>query len=215
MTPEKKLELFFEVYPEDEIAKGTTIISRENEPSGMFYLSHGFIRQYAKSPKGEILYLHVYKPGSCFPLMWLFTGAEHKYYYEAVTKVSIRKAPVNEIREFIAKQPDVLEYFTSRLLMGIDGLLTRLESLVLDTAYKKTARLFIFFARTFGKVDGKGAYIDVPLSHKQIAAWIGTARETATLTAEALKKKGLIRYINRRYSIPNLENLFKEVNLEE
>jgi CRP-like cAMP-binding protein len=212
MEPDKILEIFFEKYPAEKYPKNTLILNQEDEPEGMYYLTGGYVRQYAKSPKGEILYLHVFRPGSCFPMMWLLTDVKHRYFYEAITPVSVKKAPAEAVMKLMDRHPEILEYFTERLLLGMNGLLTRLESLVLDTAYTKTALLFIFFARMFGKREGKKVYIDIPLSHQQIGTWIGTARETATLAAEALRRKGFIRYRNRRYDIPDLSALEKEIS---
>ena len=51
----------------------------------------------------------------------------------------------------------------------------------------------------------------IPLTHKEIAAWIGTTRETASLQIETLKKKNLIQY-NRRYIIvPDISRLSREI----
>lgn len=177
----------------------------------MYYLEDGYIRQYGSTTDGEVLFMHIYKPGSCFPLMWLFNDTPNRYYFEAVTDVTLRLAPASKVKEYFLGHIDVLEYFMERILLGLDGLLSRLESLVLDTAYAKTALLFLYLARSFGEENIGGAKIVMPLSHKQIASWIGTVRETASLQAEILKKKGLIQYTRRRYIVPSVAKLEKEV----
>jgi hypothetical protein len=83
----------------------------------MYYLKEGYVRQYAKSPKGDLLYLHIYKPGSFFPLMWLYTDLEVRYFYETITTTRVVKAPMPDIKEFISKNPDIAEYFVSKLLL--------------------------------------------------------------------------------------------------
>src|SRR4030042_3089715 len=137
MEPDKILEIFFGNYPAQQYPKNTLIISQDEEPQGMYYLTEGYIRQYAKSSKGEILYVHVFRPGSCFPMMWLLTDVKHRYYNEAISSVTLKKAPVEAVKKLLDRHPEILEYFTERLLLGINGLLTRLDSLVLDTAYTK------------------------------------------------------------------------------
>jgi CRP-like cAMP-binding protein len=212
MNPDDLLRVFFEQYPEAKFKKGSKILNAGQDPDGMYFLTDGFVRQYAVSPLSGVLYLHVYKPGSCFPLMWLINETSNRYHYEAMTNVIMKRAPTDKVKDFILRSDDLLEHFTSRLLMGMDGLLARMESLVLDDAYAKTVFLFWYFAKSFGRRDGKRVYIDVPLSHREIAGWIGTARETASLQAEVLKEKGIISYSGKRYIVSDINKLDQEVD---
>jgi CRP-like cAMP-binding protein len=212
MNPEDLLRVFFDEYPEGKFRKGSKILAAGEDPEGMYYLVDGYVRQFAISPTNEILYLHVYKPGSCFPMMWLINETSNRYHYEAMTNVIMKRAPTEKVKQFILRSDDMLGFFTSRLLLGMDGLLARMESLVLDDAYTKTVLLFWYFAKSFGIKDGQKMTIEVPLSHREIAAWIGTARETASLQAEILKKKGIISYSGKHYVISNVVKLDKEID---
>jgi CRP-like cAMP-binding protein len=211
MNPEELLRVFFDEYPEAKFKKGSQILHSGEDPEGMYYLIDGFVRQYAASPSREILYLHVYKPESCFPMMWLINETANRYNYEAMTNVIMKRAPTSKVKQFIARNDEMLEFFTRRLLLGMDGLLTRMESLVLDDAYAKTVLLFWYFAKSFGKRDARKIIIDVPLSHREIASWIGTARETASLQAEVMKEKGIITYSGKHYVIADVNRLDKEL----
>jgi CRP-like cAMP-binding protein len=212
MNPDDLLRVFFDQYPEGKFKRGSKIMSAGEDPEGMYYLIDGYVRQYAISPNQEILYLHVYKPGSCFPLMWLINETSNRYHYEAMTNVLMKRAPTDKVKQFILKSDEMLEHFTSRLLLGMDGLMARMESLVLDDAYTKTVMLFWYFAKSFGRRDGRRIIIDVPLSHREIASWIGTARETASLQAETMKEKGIISYSGKRYVIADVNRLDKELD---
>jgi CRP/FNR family transcriptional regulator, cyclic AMP receptor protein len=211
MIEEDFLRIFFEDYPTTTYKKGSLILTSDEEPEGMYYLKSGFIRQYAKKADGSILYLHIYRPGSCFPLMWLFNDTRNRYNYEAMTEVVLRKAPTEKVKAFIGNHPDIMEHFLSRILLGLDGLMARMESLVLDSAYAKTILLFWYFGKTFGVKEGNKIKIAVPMSHREIALWIGTARETASVITEQLKEKGIISYRGKHYEISNVIALEREV----
>jgi CRP-like cAMP-binding protein len=212
MIEEDFLRIFFDDFPTTTYKKGSLILSSDEEPEGMYYLQKGFIRQYAKKADGSILYLHIYRPGSCFPLMWLFNDTKNRYNYEAMTEVVLRKATNTKVKAFIGNHPDIMEHFLSRILLGLDGLLARMESLVLDSAYAKTILLFWYFGKTFGEKEGNRIKINVPMSHREIALWIGTARETASVVTEQLKKKGLITYRGKQYEISDVVMLDKEIS---
>jgi CRP-like cAMP-binding protein len=212
MIEEDFLRIFFDDYPTTTYKKGSLILSSDEEPDGMYYLKSGYVRQYAKKADGSILYLHMYRPGSCFPLMWLFNDTKNRYNYEAMTEVVLRKAPSVKVKAFIGIHPEITEYFMSKILLGLDGILARMESLVLDSAYTKTVLLFWYFGKTFGVKEGNTVKINVPMSHREIALWIGTARETASVVTEQLKRKGIINYRGKQYEISDVAMLDKEVS---
>ena len=212
MIEEDFLRIFFDDFPSVTYKKGSCILCADEDPEGMYYLQSGFVRQFAKKSDGSILYLHIYRPGSCFPLMWLFNETENRYEYEAMTEVVIRKAPAAKVKAFIEKHPEIMEHFMSKILLGLDGILARMESLVLDSAYKKTVLLFWYFGKTFGVKEGNTIRIDVPMSHREIAQWIGTARETASVVTEQLKHKGIVGYRGKHYTILDVATLDKEAS---
>lgn len=210
MIEDDFLRIFFDDFPSTIYKKGSLILLSDEEPEGMYYLVKGYIRQYAKKADGSMLYLHIYRPGSCFPLMWLFNETKNRYTYEAMSEVVLRKAPTEKVKAFLAIHPEIMEQFMSKILLGLDGILARMESLVLDSAYAKTVLLFWYFAKTFGVKEGNTVKISVPMSHREIALWIGTARETASVVTEQLKQKGIIAYRGKQYEISDV-TLFNRV----
>lgn len=179
-------------------------------PAGIFYLVKGLVRQYTVSPKGETLMVHVFHPGSFFPMLWALTGTANTYQYEAVNSADVYRAPKNDVLDFLSGHPEELWRFTKRLAGGMSGLLTRFEYVVFDGAYRKIVLLLVYFARRFAAVEDGVTVISVPLAHREIAAWIGTTRETASVQMETLKKRGLIKTRGRQLIIPSLAALERE-----
>jgi CRP-like cAMP-binding protein len=210
--PETKLRLFYDGHPAIKYKRGSQILVADENPEGMYYITEGFVAQYAKNAQGQVLFLHIYKPGSCFPLMWLFNTTPNRYSYEAVTEVELKRASTEDVKDFFNRHTDILEYFMSKILLGLDGLLARMESLVLDTAYTKTVLLFWYLTKTFGIKKEGTTIIDMPLNHQQISSWIGTARETASLQVETLRSKGILEYEGKRYRVKNIALLDGEVD---
>ncbi len=205
-----KTEKFFSAYSRIRYNKGEVILRAEEPPAGAMYLKAGLVRQFALSEKGEMLVLHTYRPGSFFPMTWVVNSTPNRHYFEALTPVEIWRAPKEDVLSFLEKHPEALFHFTSRLLFGVAGLLRRMEQLVLEDSYTKTVNLLDYYVKNFGKtVDGGAAAID--LTHREIAAWIGTTRETASIQVGALQKKGLVTYHKRKLIIPNPLALTREL----
>ena len=201
---------FFSSYPRQSFKRGQTIIGPGEQPAGVYFLAKGLVRQEAVSPKGEIFIINVFRPGAYFPMLWGIANVANGYHYEAATASDVHVAPRADVVSYLTDHPEELWRFTKRLLTGISGLLSRFEYLMFDTAYRKTILLLLYFARRFGqKEDGK-IVIPISLAHREIASWIGTTRETASIQMEMLKKKGLIFTRGRQIVIKSLGALEKE-----
>ena len=63
-------ETFFYRYPRISFKKGTMLIGADENPTGIFFIEKGFVKQYVVSPKGEVLMLTIFRPGAFVPLTW-------------------------------------------------------------------------------------------------------------------------------------------------
>jgi len=192
MTEDKLIRIFFEHYEAVEYKKGYRLISPIQKIKGMYYLEEGLVLQYAGKSNGLILNLHTYKPGSCFPMLWMINSVKNRYYFESITDITIRIAPEDECRNFLYKHPELVDYYLHKMTTGIGGLLIRMESLIFDSAYDRTNMLFEYLGRSFGKKTKDGIEIEFPLTHKRIAEWIGTTRETASIQVEKMVKDKIL-----------------------
>lgn len=210
MTAPQVVESFFSGYTRLQYKKGDMILRAGDTPSGVVYLQRGHVRMYALAATGDIVMLHIFKPGSFFPMMWAIAGDENRYYFDAATPVEAYRAPRQDVLAFFSRHPDALFDLTNRLLAGIQGLLVRIESLVFAAANTKTALLLLHFAKLFGTEHPDGTMLRIPLTHREIASWIGTTRETASLQMEQLKNEQIIYYRGRTIIITDMEQLKKQ-----
>lgn len=191
--------------------KGEMILRAEDQPHGVYYIEKGVVRQYIINGSGETLMLQLYRAGSFIPMTWIVNDTPNRYFFEAASPVSIRRAPKADFERFLALAPEVYHDFTKRLLTGVSGLWLRIEQLVLECAYAKAVLLILYYAHTFGTETPEGILFDLSPTHREIASWIGTTRETASLQVEALKKKKLLRTRGRQFIIPSLSALEREL----
>lgn len=205
------LETFFSRYTHLTYKKGDIILRAGDTPRGVLYLKKGYVRQYTVSQSGAIFVFHIFKQHSFFPMTWVVNDEPNRYYLEAVSPVEVWRAPKEAVRGFLHDCPLVTYDLTRRLLLGMSGLQRRMEYLVMDSAGKKTILLLLYLAHNLGENDGSHIVLPVPVTHREIAAWIGTTRETASLHVSILKKRGLVHYRRRRLVIPSLKRLEKEI----
>jgi len=209
----KKLTQFFERFVLLHFKKGEAILRPYDTPSGIFYLKSGFVRLYSISKKGEEFTLIIFKPGDIFPLRWAINDSSTGYYFDAAAPVSTWRVSKKEFIAFIEENPDVLLEVTSRVLTRLGGILQRMEYLVYGNADQKIASIILLCAERFGKeVDGK-TRIEVPLTHKDLANFVGISRETASIELKKFERSGLIESKNKMIIVKNRELLEKEALL--
>ncbi len=212
LTAVKNIDLFFSKYQPMAYKKGELILRAEDVPFGVYFLKSGFVRQYLLSPSGETFIVHIYKPGSFFPLTWILNDTPNVYHFEAMSPVVVVRAPKDVFLEFLKHHADVLFYATQRLALGLSGFVSRVAQLILDDAYTKTILLLLYYAENFGEKSKEGIMLTIPLTHREIASWIGTTRETASLQVETLVKKGLIMTKGRLLIVRDVSMLQKEIH---
>ena len=208
----RQVSKFFASAPEKSFSKGSIIINPEDNLEKVYYLTRGKVKQYVLSSSGEEIIIHIFRPGSFFPIMLVLGGATNRFYFQTLTKCKVRISTSREVVEFLKKEPASLYDLTVRFAKGLDGLTTRIESLLGEKAQDRIISLLLYLSEKFGKETHEGIKINLPLSHQEIAKWVGLERETVTRQLKALNAKGLIKYMRRKITVTDSKVLAKTIS---
>lgn len=188
------------------------VLRADDDPPGVLYLKSGFVRLYSISPNGQEITFNIYKPSTFFPMTWAIGNSPNTYFFEAITPVEVWRAPKDKFLEFIKKEPDLLFDLTRRVFLGMDGLLTEIEYLLFGNAHIKIASILFILARRFGiKKDNGDITIQLPVTHKSIANFVGLTRETTSKEIAKLENSGIVTRNQRFLIIKSLKRLKKEL----
>jgi CRP/FNR family transcriptional regulator len=209
---DKNIDSFFGQRQLLNFKKGEVILRPSDGIKSIFLLKNGLVRQFSVSKDGEELTVHIFKPGSYFPLMLALAGHGNKYYFEATSDTDVIKSPLDEVLSFVKKDGDVLFDLATRFAKGIVGLAERLEELTTGSIHYRLCSLLVYLAQRMGKQSKNGIEIEMELGHKDIAAWIGTTRETTSRQLEQLAKKKLISFKRGRVTVLDIMGLKLEAD---
>lgn len=215
VQPLQKLdEVFFTRFNSiNKFKKNQLILWPEVQPSGVFYVKSGFIRQYLISKDGKELTVNILKPETYFPIIWALNDTVNIYFYESLTDVILLKAPKDEVVKQLENNPGLLYDLTKRTLSGLDGITRTMEALVSGNAYEKVATVVLTLGKRFGKSkNNKKVIVDIPLTHRLIGTLAGLSRESTSLELEKLTRNKIISKKNRSIIITSMEKL-EEVSL--
>ncbi|KKQ75504.1 MAG: Crp/Fnr family transcriptional regulator [Candidatus Woesebacteria bacterium GW2011_GWB1_38_5b] len=186
---------FFTQFKEYKIAKDDIFLYAQNVPTGVFYLKRGFVRQYSISKEGKELTIHIYMPGSFFPLFWAINNEKPDYNLQALTFCTVCVSPKEQFLDWIKNNPKMLYSLSSRLLYGLSGLKKRVEVISLDNSSQRVISILKYLSDHFGKKSSNGHIKITPyFTHESIAALTGLTRERVSIEMKTLKNKNKINY---------------------
>lgn len=172
-------------------------------PRNAFILVSGLIKVYSINPAGEERTVALHGAGDLFPLPWIFGESSNTlFYYEALSDCELMTVDKKLLLEEMDKQPELLRPVFRHVVNNYTGLLLRVTALEQSRAAEKIGFTLYYLLFHYGKERRGGMYdIDLNLTQPMIASLVGLTRETTAINLNMLKRKGIITYTSRRYSI--------------
>jgi CRP/FNR family cyclic AMP-dependent transcriptional regulator len=171
---------------------GSVLYIEKQDPRGVFVVCAGEVKLSISSSAGKTLILRIAKAGEILGLMAVLANTPYE-----VTAETLRPSQVAFIRredflQLLAKHPDMHQGVVRQLTALYSGACEQLRTVGLSTsAPEKVARLLLEWSSE-GKQTKSGMQIKVPLTHEEIAEFVGTTRETVTRTLSEFKTKQLV-----------------------
>lgn len=203
------LNTFFLQFKPNKYKKGEILVRAGDDPSGIFYLTKGRVREYSISQNGDEFVVNIFKPIAFFPMSWAINNTQNDYFFEAMDDVEVIKAPREKVLQFIKSQPDVLFDLLSRVFKGMDGILQRMTYLMSGRAYTRLVTELLIEAKRFGKKEGDKVTLNS--TEKDIASQAGMSRETVSREFKILKEKGILTFARNEIIVPDIHKLEEEL----
>lgn len=202
-----RLDQIFKPYPKQRLENGTILYEPMEEISHLSYINSGIVKQYVLTSKGEEVVIHLYQKPSVMPILVVMAGKTNHTYFEAIDDVEIIKAPMVDVYDQILSEKECLSDFAHRFASAVYGLTSRIISLTTQQQKDQLHQLLHYFAGKQGHdQQSEWLVIKQPLTHGQIASWLGTARETVSRLFKQLEKEGKIKYQGKNLLIQTKMN---------
>jgi CRP/FNR family transcriptional regulator, cyclic AMP receptor protein len=180
-----------------------SILFMENERArGFFLVCSGEVKLSVSSKGGKTLILQMAKPGELIGLSAAMSGVPYEVTAEVLYPSQVVFVRTEDFQRFVHRFPEAYEAVIRQLNLQYGRACGQLRTIGLSTtAHEKLARLFLHWS-----ADAKPAkenQIRVPLTHEQIAACLGSTRETITRTLSDFKHKHLVTLRGTTVMIPD------------
>lgn len=186
---------------------GAVLFLEKQDPRGVFVLCAGEIKLSISSSEGRTLILRIARPGEILGLMAVMTDKPYEVTAETLHPCQIAYVRREEFRRFVAKHPEASQGVIRQLSSLYQGACDQLRTVGLSTsAPEKLARLLLDWSAGDKKTK-EGTQVKLPLTHEEIAEFIGTTRETVTRTLSEFKHRQLVALNGSTLMISNREVL--------
>jgi CRP-like cAMP-binding protein len=185
-------------------------IYHSNDPADALYLiARGRVKlcRIEDSTSREAV-IDILSAGSLFGESALYAaGPKREMCAIAYENSRLLRIPVGDFKTGMAENRELYDY-TFRL---IGQRLARAERLVadfaLDSIPARLEKLLLEFSRRYGVHELDGVLIDISLPHREIASIVGSTRESVTVRLNAMRREGIIDFVDRKILIKRPESL--------
>lgn len=201
---EEQMDEIMKVVNPTSYKKGETVYRDGEQSDSLYIVSSGKIRIYRLSESGKEQLVRILLPGDFTGELALFRESTHKAYAEAMTDTSVCMIRRDDLQAFLIDYPSIslkiLSEFSNRLDIS-ETQTTRFATESVET------RLAFYLSENIVDKD-KSMEIELPMTKKDLASFLGTTPETISRKLSDMEDAGYIKQkSNKKIEILDLDGL--------
>lgn len=199
--------------PDTHVEKGRIFYAPEEQSEKLFMLKKGRVRLYTVASDGRELTLALVDAGQVFGEMSLTSQKLRGAYAEAMEPVVVCAMSRGQLEGLVRDKPEVGIKLISILSERLALYESRMEDIGLKEVPVRLASLILRLVDSEGVMTRTGIKIPNRYTHAQLAAMIGSKRETVTRALGQLQGVGAVELKRRKIHILNMETLERTATL--
>jgi CRP/FNR family transcriptional regulator len=198
---DKKIAEWEHIFTMCEYPRHAAIFAAGDAPRSVYLVKRGHVRIGRLTADGKEITVAILGPGDIFGEEALFSDADRTTVATAMDDTLVCISSADDLFAILSESPSV----ALNVAKMLSDRLVDVSAQVEDVAYSRVAdRLLHLFQRLVpdhGVDVADGVRFDVALTHADLAALIGSTRETVTSELSALAKSGRIRVEGRTITL--------------
>ena len=185
---------------EKEVDRGEMILLEDEPSDALYFVSSGAVKMFKTSSDGKEQILSFIRPGESFNDVPIFDGGPNLASAQAIGPVVLYGIRDSDLKAILRSHPQVSLNVTRVLSQQTRHLVSLVEDLSFRHVIARVAKILLEYAS-----DGTGP--KPRLTHQEMAAMAGTAREMVGRSLKSLEDAGAIRLEHQRIVITDREAL--------
>lgn len=182
------------------VARGE-VLFREGETSrGLHLIVEGTVRVYRASPDGQEQVLNTLGPGDSLGEVAVFDEGPYLASARAIETGRVLFLPFREVHALYRTHPQVAQAVVRELGSRVRKMAALVDQLALHDVPTRVAAAVLRHAEEAG-VLGRGASFRLPRTQEELAAELGTTRESVARALRELREGGVIRQRAREFAV--------------
>jgi CRP/FNR family cyclic AMP-dependent transcriptional regulator len=178
-------------------AAGEMIFSEGEPCRGLYVVQSGQVKIFKTSPDGREQVLLIAGPGSTVAELPVFDGGPYPASASAVTDAVLFAVRKEDVRQLCLEHPEVALKLLRVVGARLRRLVAMIEELSFTTVRQRLASLLVRQLQAKGRKTPRGMEFELPWTHQELAAQIGTVRELVSRNLGRLQSTGLIQMEGR------------------
>jgi CRP/FNR family cyclic AMP-dependent transcriptional regulator len=187
--------------------QGAMLFMEKQASRGVYVLCEGELKLSVSSSEGKTLILRIAKPGDVLGLTATLSGKPYEVTAEVLRPCQVAFIRRDAFLRFLVQHPEAYQAVISQLSCSYSTACEQLRTVGLSaSAPERLAKLLLEFSAE-GKETKEGTRVTLPLTHSEMAEFIGTTRETVTRTLSDFKTRHLVDLRGSTLMIQNRSGL--------
>lgn len=174
-----------------DINKGDYIFRANELNNSIYILLEGRVKITRLSKHGRELIQWFCIPGEIFGLAQENNGQRGLYAY-ALSQVKLLSIQTHHFNQYLLRMPRVSVLIVQQLVSRLRIVGDLLLNITSEDAHVRFVTLLKRLSEKHGRNKEEGIYIDIYLTHQEMADMIGVCRQTISSMISKLKRRGII-----------------------
>jgi CRP-like cAMP-binding protein len=189
------------------IARRRRLYSQGEAVGGVYLLAAGRVRLVRGSGEARSLTVAYRTQGDVIGEIAITQRARHEDTATVIDTAEVVQIPSRCMEDLVTNSPLLARRLVSLMVERRLDTERRIESLVSRTVESRVAEFLLHAAHEHGMTDVRGLMIGIKYTHQEIADFVGSTRETVTLTLGELRRRNLLIFDHRRIVVCDAEGL--------
>ncbi|HEU4597318.1 MAG TPA: Crp/Fnr family transcriptional regulator [Pyrinomonadaceae bacterium] len=141
--------------------------------------------------------------GALFGESALYGGGTRERCAVAYEQARLLRIPVGVYQEGMFTSRGLNDYTFRMVGQRLARAERRVADFALDAIPARLDKLLVELSERYGVREAEGVLIDIPLPHREIASIVGSTRESVTVRLNAMRRAGIIDFVDRKILIKN------------
>jgi CRP/FNR family transcriptional regulator len=184
---------------ETDVRRRRFVYHRGDVPDALYIVARGRVK-LSFADGGREAVIDIVGPGALFGESALYVGAREKD-AAAFENARLLRIPVGVYREGMGACSELYDCTFRLVGQRLARAERRVADFALDAIPARLDKLLVELCERYGRPETDGVLIDIALPHREIASIVGSTRESITVRLNALRRAGIIDFVDRKILI--------------